>query len=114
MIRIYAVYDLKAEQLLGQPLALPNDAAARRMFADLAQGAGAGHLLHDHLEDFCMVNLADFDADSGVITQVASPHYDPFRDPSRVILTGVDLLGEYRRQEAERQAGQLILEPSAT
>lgn len=106
MIRIYGIYDLTSEALLGTLMTLPNDAAARRLFADSANSAGQGHILHDHLDEFVLVNLAEFNIETGEIIQVSNPHYAPFGDPQRVVITGKQLLAEYAKQAAERAAGQ--------
>lgn len=93
--RIYAIYDTTAEQLLGGLILVPSDAAAIRLFADSAANAGKGHLLYDHLEDFRLVCLGEFNQISGTITQKQNDDRTPFDDQNNIITTGKHVLRQW-------------------
>lgn len=89
--RIYGIYDLKAEQLLGNTFHGPNDDWARRTFNDIVVGSPQGNVLREHIDDFNLICLGEFNAITGQIHQKTSEAHSPFEDPINLVITGKTL-----------------------
>lgn len=66
----FAVYDSKAAAYL-QPIFVPNEAIALRIFADAVMNPE--HAFHKHAEDFVIFSLGSFDDQTGKFDLHASP-----------------------------------------
>lgn len=60
MLKIYAVYDLKARNF-GNPVFLPNDEVAKRVMASWCNTG----MMHDFPEDFQLFNLGEYHESTG-------------------------------------------------
>lgn len=103
--QIYAIYDKKAEQLLGGLITIPNDEAAARLFADSARAAGQGHVLYDHLEDFKLIRMGELNQLSGHINQKRTEDTMPFDDPKNVVITGTDVIRAWQAFSPDSASG---------
>jgi len=63
-MRIYAIYDTKAE-FYGNPVYIRTDAEARRTFAQVAQDPQTE--IGKHPEDFLLFRIGSWDAENGII-----------------------------------------------
>jgi len=64
-MRMYSVYDTKAEQY-GNPVYCRTDGEARRQFAKVATDTQTE--IGQHPEDFMLFRVGSFDAEKGVVT----------------------------------------------
>lgn len=64
-MRIYSIYDTKAEQF-GNPVCIRTDAEARRMFKALATDGETQ--VGRNPEDFLLYRIGVFDAEKGTVT----------------------------------------------
>lgn len=69
-MRLYTVYDSKAEQY-SNPIAIRTDGEARRQFSVIATDKNTE--IGKHPEDFCLFRIGSFDPETGIITPETGP-----------------------------------------
>jgi len=69
-MRLYTVYDNKAEQY-GNPVASRTDAEARRQFGVVARDPSTE--IGKHPEDFVLFRIGSYDNETGIITPETGP-----------------------------------------
>jgi len=70
-MRIYSVYDEKAEEF-SPPFFQQNDRLAQRMITESAKGNGS--MLAAYPEDFKLYRLGEFETSTGELTPETRPH----------------------------------------
>lgn len=70
-LRIYSIFDLKAEEF-SPPFFQKNDRLAMRTVTESAQGPTS--MLQNYPDDFILYRLGDFDNETGVIIIEQKPH----------------------------------------
>lgn len=86
---LYAVYDTKAEEVIGGVLyAFPHDAVAVRMFTDAYQAEGT--TINKHPEDFELISLGTME------NTAITPEL-------RIVITGAALNALAKNQQQERR-----------
>lgn len=91
MLRLYGIYDARAEQYIGGVLQLiSTDASAIRMFGSVIGTPGT--IVNEHPHDFELHGLGEMDINTGVITPYQNPRQNP-------IATGTAVLNQIRREQ---------------
>lgn len=86
MKKLYAIYDIVAQMIVGHISIITHDAAAIRMFSDVAT-AKEPNMINQHLADFnliCLGNLLENVDDALAPTEI-DPYY-------KIVITGEQLL----------------------
>ncbi|AZL82915.1 nonstructural protein [Apis mellifera associated microvirus 12] len=87
--RLYGIYDVRGETIIGNVVSHRVDAAAVRMFGDIAGDKQS--LVGTHPSDFDLVHIGTLALDTGVIDTTDCP---------RVVVTGAAWLAAQAQSEA--------------
>lgn len=69
--KLYGIYDVRAEGIIGNVVSHRHDAAAVRMFGDIASDKQS--IVGQHVSDFELWYLGTLDLESGAIDLTAAP-----------------------------------------
>lgn len=69
--RLYAVRDLRANDIVGGVHVFPAEAVAVRFFGDICGDQGPNNMIAKHVEDFELISLAELDS-TGDISDIGT------------------------------------------